>query len=81
MKSNHTPAADRLKQRISRLEARASSSHVPSHSKGNPYWMCRYCHIHDPELSIQDGRHFSGCPMQGIQKEIAHYKRLLSDLI
>lgn len=80
MKANHIPVKERLEVRIRKLEYRQEAAHVPSHSRssGNPYWMCRECHIHDPELSCRDGKHFSGCSIQGIAAEIRHYQRLLA---
>lgn len=81
MKANHIPAKERLQQRIAKLEYSSDEAHVPSHSRssGNPYYMCKHCHIHDPELSIQ-GDHRVGCPLRGVKKQIAHYQRLLVEL-
>lgn len=77
MRANHVPVMERLRNRITKLEYRAEAAHVPSDSAGNPYYMCSYCGIHDPQLSIDDGKHYKGCPMQGIKKEIQYYKQLL----
>ena len=33
--------------------------------------------VADPELSCRDGRHYGNCSMQGIGKEIDHYRRLI----
>jgi len=78
MKTNHIPVQERLQRRINQLEYSRDAAHVPSHSRssGNPYWMCKHCCIHDPELSIQ-GDHRIGCPLRGIEKQITHYLRLL----
>lgn len=79
MRANHIPRAERIKARIYKLSRRQDENHVPSPSKGNPYWCCQECGIHDPELSIRGGRHFSGCRAGGIPKEIEHYRRLLAE--
>ena len=67
----------RLQRRIQKLESRQSENHIPSSSSGNPYWQCKECGIHDPELSIRRGKHFGRCSIQGIDKEIDFYKRLV----
>lgn len=77
MRTNHVPRRDRLLSRIGALQTRKDVNHVPSPSKGNPYYCCKVCGIHDPELSIRNGRHFGVCPMQGIDNEIAHYRKIL----
>lgn len=77
MHTNHVPVADRLRARIYKLTYRAAAAHVPSSSRGNPYYMCLHCEIHDPQLSINNGKHYGNCPMQGIANEIRHYERLL----
>ena len=77
MRANHIPVVERLKHRIRQLESRADINHVKSPYKGNPYWCCKVCGIHDPELSIRRGKHFSGCTVGGIPREVDHYKALL----
>ncbi len=71
------PQRERLQSRILALQSKKEGSHVPSPMRGNPYYCCKACGIHDPELSIRNGRHFNGCSMQGIDNEIAHYRKLL----
>jgi hypothetical protein len=76
MRLNRIPVAVRLRLRLAALHERKDAAH--HHPPGdNPYWACRECGIRDPELSIRDGRHFRGCPMQGIDRQIAHYAALL----
>lgn len=76
MRRNRIPASERLNRRLDALyRKREDARHHPPGS--NPYWACRHCGIRDPQLSI-DGRHFKGCPMQGVDREIAHYKTLLA---
>ena len=77
MRANHVPVAERLKRRIAALQLQIDVNHVKSPSKGNPYWCCKVCGIHDPELSIRDGKHFFGCWVGGLRKQVEHYKRLL----
>lgn len=77
MRANHVPVQDRLRNRIRKLEVRRDYNHIPSPNKGNPYWCCRRCGIHDPSRSINKGRHHHGCPLQGIDKEIEYYRSLL----
>lgn len=79
MRANHIPRAERLRNRIWTLEAKKDVNHVKSPSKGNPYYCCAVCGIHDPQLSINQGRHFKGCSLQGLDKEIAFYRRLLAE--
>jgi len=79
MKANHTPRSERLLNRVRSLEHRRDSYHIESPHRGNPYWCCKDCGIHDPQLSIQKGRHFRGCSMQGIDKQIAYFRRLLEE--
>jgi hypothetical protein len=77
MRANRIPTSTRLRLRIEALECRKDRAH--HHPPGsNPYWACRECGIRDPELSIRDGRHHKGCPMQGIDREIAYYRALLA---
>lgn len=80
MKNNHIPAAKRLKNRIYNLERQLDEVHIPSPTKGNPYWCCKVCGIYDPELSVRDGKHYSGCQAGGLPKQIKYYKKLLNDL-
>lgn len=77
MKANRIPVTERLKKKISKLEYRHDLNHIKSPYKGNPYWCCAHCRIHDPELSIRQGKHFYKCPLQGLDKEILYYKNLL----
>lgn len=79
MKANHVPRAERLRNRIRFLSYRRDENHVPSPTKGNPYWCCKECGIHDPELSIRNGKHFGNCQVSGLQKQIDYYKRLLAE--
>lgn len=81
MKANHVPVVERLRNRIYQLERQADENHVKSPSKGNPYWCCNTCGIHDPELSNRGGKHFKGCTMGGIDKQVEHYKRLLEQAL
>lgn len=76
MKANHIHVIDRLENRISKLECKKEASHVPI-GGGNPYWKCSECDIADPELSVR-GRHYKNCSMQGIEKQINYFKRLLN---
>ena len=78
MRANHIPASERLQARIHALQAKQEAAHVPS-GGGNPYWRCSQCGITDPQLSV-DGNHFDGCPLRGVDKQIAHYKRLLENI-
>ena len=79
MRTNHVPRKDRLLSHLHKLEYRLEDNHVRSPNKGNPYYCCAQCGIHDPARSIQDGRHFKGCPLQGLEKEIDHLKRLVEE--
>lgn len=79
MRQNHIPRAERLKQRIYKLSYREDGMWVKS-SRGNPYLKCRDCGIHQPSFYCQGGyRHFKWCSYQGIDKQIAYYKRLLAE--
>lgn len=79
MKSNHIPVTTRLKLRIQDLERRIEESHIKSPNKGNPYWLCAECGIYDPQKSVNDGNHHKHCPIQGLDKQIEHYKLLLAE--
>lgn len=81
MKANRIPVIERLQNKIWKLQGRYEENHIKSPSKGNPYYCCKACGIHDPELSIRDGKHFRNCPMQGVDKEIDYYKKLLAEAI
>lgn len=80
MKSNHIPAFIRISNRITKLQYQADINHIPSPSKGNPYWCCKQCGIHDPSLSIRNGEHYKGCYVGGLSKQIEYYKQLLIEL-
>ncbi len=79
MKSNHIPVSVRLKERIRNLQSRIDAAHVKSPSKGNPYWCCAECGIYDPQKSVNDGKHYKHCPIEGLDKQIEYYKRLLEE--
>ena len=81
MKANHVPRAKRLKSLISKLQNREDVNHIPSPSKGNPYWCCKECGIHDPEryTTANNGEHRKGCSLRGLGKQIAYYKKLLAE--
>lgn len=78
MRHNHIPRVERIEQRVYRLEIRLEQSRAKGRH-GNPYTRCKGCNIHDPELSIRNGRHFAGCPYQGLDKQILYYKALLTE--
>lgn len=78
MKANHIPVRERLTRRITGLEARLDASR--KHRKGNPYYYCTLCGIHDPALYVPNGRHHKNCPMQGIEKQIEHFRCLLAEV-
>lgn len=78
MRQNHIPQSERLKGRINSLQLRLDKA-WQNGRRGNPYQKCRHCGIHTPQLSINDGRHFKGCLVQGLDKEIAYYKKLLNN--
>ena len=70
---------ERLKARIARLERQYEDSRGPSTSPGNPYWRCKECGVHDPELSLRKGKHFGNCPAAGLLNQIKYYKTLLGE--
>lgn len=77
MRQNHVPRSVRLKARIQGLQYFLDVNHVRS-GKGNPYWKCKQCGITDPALSVA-GKHFKGCAVQGVEKQIKYYKDLLEE--
>lgn len=79
MKSNHIPTKERIQNRVDKLEARYNQSRVKGR-RGNPYMRCMYCDIHDPELSIQEGKHFGNCPAGGLLKQISYWEKLLKEI-
>lgn len=79
MKANHIPRVERLRRRVGRLQDRLESSRGPSDTPGNPYWRCLHCGIYDPQRSANEGRHHRGCLVEGLDLQIAYYKRLLAD--
>jgi hypothetical protein len=76
MRTNHVPRAERLKARIMALQVRLEQSRRAPRG-GNPYWSCKECGIYDPQLYVPGGRHHKGCSMQGVEKQIKHYRLLL----
>lgn len=74
MKANSIPCSIRLQNRIAKLQSRYDNSR--DCERGNPYYFCKFCGIHDPELSIR-WKHFRGCEYQDQLKEIEYYKSLL----
>lgn len=80
MKANRIPVTTRLRNRISRLEYLEDSIWVKS-SRGNPYLKCKGCEIHQPQYSINNDRHYTGCQYQGLTAEIRHYKWLLAEAL
>lgn len=72
MKSNRIPRAERLRQRIAKLEAELDSCW----KRKRFYPTCKRCGMTNVQVSI-DGDHRVGCPMRGRRKEIEHYEKLL----
>lgn len=81
MMTNHIPVTERLRHRIANLYGKIEQARGPSPRTGNPYYCCKICGIHDPEISIRGGAHFNGCPIPGFEKQIEYYKRLLKDCV
>lgn len=75
MKTNSIPVDERLSNRISKLWASIRFGDYWSNRKYYP--RCMYCGITNVQCSIRNGRHNKGCIVNGILKEIAHYKSLL----
>ena len=75
MRSNHVPVAVRLLARISKLSERIEEAWLTR--RGNPYRFCKHCQITTPQLSVNADRHHRGCPIQGLDKQIEHYRALL----
>lgn len=76
MRQNHISRVERLRARINKLEHR-EDTHRKKSGGGNPYMRCTDCGITDPALFVPNGRHFTGCSMQGIDKQIKYFKKLL----
>lgn len=76
MKNNSVPVTTRLRRRISGLQGKLPQT-VPI-GGGNPYHKCSDCERSMPEIS--GSGHYQGCSLPGIEKEIEHYKRVLSEL-
>jgi hypothetical protein len=77
MKANHVPRSERLKWRVWGLESRLEESRA--RKRGNPYYYCKGCGIHDPALYVPGGRHHKNCPYQGLEAQISYFKRLLEE--
>jgi hypothetical protein len=73
MKTNHVPRATRLLQRIYKLEELSSTSMARRGS--NPYPICRHCNFSIVEVNLRD--HGKGCPVRGVEKQIAYYRSLI----
>lgn len=74
MKDNHIPAKDRIRQRIIKMEIKEDSAWVKI-GGGNPYLKCKYCQVTNVQESLTG--HYHGCPLKGIDKQIAYFKKLL----
>jgi hypothetical protein len=77
VRANHVPAADRLARRIGRLQAKIRWGGYWVRRAGNPYGFCPGCGRTVVEVSVEG--HRKGCPVRGVEREIAHYERLLAD--
>lgn len=75
MKANKISAAVRLLARTTALDY-TLGNYSEAIGGGNPYHRCRYCHVSDPELHRDGGRHRQGCPIPGWGKELIHYHEL-----
>lgn len=75
MKANRVPAEVRIRLRIAALEQRLDEAWLPS-SRRHFYPRCRHCEITNVNLSI-NGQHYQGCPLRGVDREIAWYRGLL----
>jgi hypothetical protein len=78
MQANHVPRRERLISKIRKLEHRLEASREKPYAN-NPYWRCVECGIYDPQRSVNEGRHHRGCSIEGLDRQIVHYRRLLSE--
>lgn len=78
MKANHIPTEERLYNRICKLSYKIDSLHGRSNIKGNPYWRCLDCGLHDPEISISG--HGKNCSVPGLEKQLLYYERLYKEI-
>ena len=76
MKSNHTPVKYRLRQRIGKLQCRLDEAFT--HKRFYP--KCRDCGKTNIQISIDGGKHHKGCSIQGLEAQIAYYRRLLEEV-
>jgi hypothetical protein len=78
MRKNRIPAADRVANRLAKLETRLASSRGPS-GGDNPYWRCLGCGITDPARDIRGG-HYKSCRYAGLEAEIRFWRAHLDRL-
>ncbi len=78
MKANRFPRAARLRDRIAKLQIAEMCCWVKI-GRGNPYRRCKFCNATNVEVNRTDGGHNHPCRFRGIEKEIAHYQRLLAE--
>jgi hypothetical protein len=75
MKTNHVPRAVRIKNRINKLCYRREGIFI--RGKGRYYMFCRCCDRTNIQVSMEGHPH--PCRYRGLDKEIAYYRRLLSE--
>lgn len=73
MKSNHVPANQRIRARIAKLEIRQEACWLKTRRRF--YQFCRYCDL--DVISVNMNGHARGCPIKGLDKQVAYYKGLL----
>lgn len=71
MKDNNIPRKERIERRIANLKRKVSEPWEPI-GHGNPYSRCIGCGISRPE-----NKHWKGCWVRGIEKQIDYYEGLL----
>lgn len=73
MKANHIPVAERLQNRINKLEFRLEEGITRNRKRFYAY--CKYC---DRDIiSIHMDGHHTFCRLRGIDKQIAYFQKLL----
>jgi hypothetical protein len=75
MKANNKPSRERIESRVSKMEMKLEGA-WGRFGHGNPYLRCNGCYKAAPEISISG--HGKGCWVAGFEKQIEHYKNLLT---
>jgi hypothetical protein len=78
MKKNHIPVKYRLRHRVNTLQNRLDECFI--REDGRYYQFCKDCGMTNIQINMNDGKHRKGCEFDGLEAQVAYFKRLLDEV-